>query len=155
MSLRQDQRVKKMAELKAYDTVLDLSTYTIQVCKPKDKKPNGHHIVKRYIHLGKEIETAVIEIGANVLEANQIYVGANLNTDGRIQNYIRRIALEEKAKSLTFRVEHIIRILHSEQPFSENTLVYWIALLCEAREALSEWIESERKRLSALKKGDC
>lgn len=153
MSQRVDERNPTAINLEVYTKALKLSEFTFSVCKPKDKNVNNKHLPKRHMTIANTLKDLVIRIGADILEANEIYVGANVGSDDRANNYKRRIALEEDAKSCTYRMEHIIRILHNEHPFANNTLTYWASLLCETRALLIKWKDSESAMLRSLSKG--
>lgn len=152
MSLRVDERKPKQIYLEAYDKALKLTDHVMSVCKPKDKNINTKHIPKRNAGLGRQLMEAAIELGADILEANNIYVGSNQDTEVRIRNYEDRIRLEENAKRLTYRMEHIFRVLHFDRPFAESTSHYMMDLLCETRDLLIGWKESEIRAVKALRK---
>ena len=126
MSQRTDEREKTEVSLDCYNKFLKLSEHTLSVCKPKDKNVNTKHIAKRQVTLGHKLEDLVVDIGADILEANEIYVNANLNAEQRKKNYADRIVLQEHAKRLTYRMENIIRILHFDRPFADSTISYAI-----------------------------
>lgn len=152
MAQRTDERDPTAENLEVYTKTLKLSDHILSVCKPRDNKPNTHHIPKRNIWLGRMMIDDVTEIGADILEANNIYVGANLPVEKRLENYEQRIALEEHAKRLTFRLEHVFRTLHFDRPFAESTSKYMMDLLTEDRELLTKWHDSEVKTANALRK---
>ena len=122
----------------------------MSVCKPKEKNVNTHHIPKRNAGIGRMMMETVVEIGADVLEANLIYVGKNLPVEKRRENYERRNALQEHAKSLTFRLEHIFRILHFDREFAESTTHYMMDLINETRALLTAWRDSDLKASKQL-----
>lgn len=152
MSLRVDQRKPTLVELDVYQKCLKLTDHTLSVCKVKESKTNNHHILKRQLKLGYKLVDLVIEIGANILEANNIYVGNNLNINDRIANYQKRIELQNNSKLLTYRMEHIIRVMHFNRPFADSTLTYWISLLIETRNLLIKWKEKDISNLNELLK---
>ena len=144
MSQRVDERNPTAINLDVFNKALKLSAFTFSVCKPKDKNVNNKHIPKRHIAVANELKNLVISIGADILEANEIYVGDNISKEERAENYKRRIELEEHAKSCTYRMEHIIRVLNEDFTFADSTLTYWTALLCETRALLIKWKDKER-----------
>lgn len=150
MPQRTDQRDPTRVELETYNKALKLSDHVMSVCKPKDKNVNTHHIPKRNIGLGRMMMETAVELGADILEANMIYVGKNLSTDKRIENYHERIRLQEHAKRLTFRLEHIFCILHFDREFAESTNHYMMDLICETRNLLTAWRESDLKASKQL-----
>lgn len=153
MAQRKDERNPTRTELEAYNKVLKLSEHVKSVSKPKEPKPNNHHIPKRNAGLGKMMMDCVVEMGADILEANTgYYVGNNIPVEERIENYRERIKLQEHAKRLTFRLEHIFRILHYDDPFAESTTKYMMDLITETRDLLTNWRESELKEVKRLSK---
>ena len=145
MSQRTDERTPKRVELETYDKILKLSAHVMSVCKPKENKPNNKHIPKRNASVGKMLLDCCVEMGCDVLEANTIYVGANLNRAERIQNYLDRIELQTHARRLTFRMEHIFRMLFQDNPFAESTTKYMLELICEVRGLLTAWRDADIK----------
>ena len=152
MSQRTDQRNPTRVELEAYNKCLKLSEHVMSVCKPKDKNVNTHHIPKRNTGLGRMLMESCVEMGADILEANMIYVGNNLDAETRLRNYSERIALQDHAKRLSFRMEHIFRILHFDRPFAESTSSYMMDLLVETRDLITAWRESDLKMALQLEK---
>ena len=152
MSQRVDQRKPTRVELDAYDKILKLNNHIMSVCKPRDNNPNNHHIPKRNAGIGKMLMEAVIEMGADVLEANRIYVGENIPVEDRLENYRERIRLQEHADRLTFRAEHILRVLHYDKPFADSTLKFALDLICEERAVLRAWKEADKKAAKSLRK---
>lgn len=150
MAQRVDQRDPTRTELEAYNKALKLSDHVMSVCKPKDKNPNACHIPKRNVGIGRILMEAAVELGADILEANELYVGANIGIEQRKKNYADRIALQEHAKRLTFRMEHIFRILYFDKPFAESTTKYMMDLICETRALLTAWKESDSKALKSI-----
>lgn len=138
-------------ELNCYDKALKLSDHILSVCKPKEKNVNNKHIPKRHIGLGRMMTEIAVEIGAYILEANEIYVGSNLDVDMRKANYKERIKLQQEAKRKTYRIEHIFRTLHFDHPFAESTAHYMMNLIMELRELLTGWREADIKELKKLK----
>ena len=153
MAQRVDERDPTRVELDAYNKVLKLNDFILSVCKPKDKNVNNHHIPKRNVGLGRQLMDAVVECGADILEANEIYVGKNLSPEQRLKNYEDRIELEEHARRLTYRMEHILRVLHFDKPFAESTIKMSMDLLCETRAIIIKWKESDVKMSNQLRKG--
>lgn len=151
MSQRTDERDPTRIELECYNKLLKLSDHTLSVCKPKDKNVNNKHIAKRHASIGHKLEDIVIDMGADILEANEIYVNSNLNVDTRKKNYRERIKLQNHAKQLTYRMEHIIRILHYNRPFADSTITYWMNLLVETRQLIKAWRDSDIRELSKIK----
>lgn len=151
MSQRVDQRDPTKVELLAYDKALKLTDHILSVCKPKEQNVNTKHIPKRNVGLGRQLMDAAVEMGADILEANSIYVGANLPYNDRLANYKRRIALQENAKRLTFRIEHIFRVLHFDRPFADSTTTYMMALVTETRDVIAAWRDSEVQTAKRLK----
>ena len=96
-------------DLDAYNKILELSTYSMEVCKPKTKKnkdgttrSSNHHIQARFRKVGEDIEQNIFSIGAMTLEANELYIGKNLNkadnlkiimneSDYKLKQLLRRI----------------------------------------------------------------
>lgn len=144
--------------LDAYTKALVLSKYTMETAKPKQKKKNGKaynsnkHIPMRYAELGKELTQLSVDIGSLILEANTAwYVGGNLNIADRRDNYIERIKLEKQAIAKTYRMEHIVRVLHEHKPFADSTFNYWIKLICETRKETIAWRDSEIRQLKGCR----
>lgn len=150
LSQRVDQRQETLVSLATYQKLLKLSQHTYNVCKVKENKSNRKHIIKRQLKTGQQLIDIVNEIGAYILEANNIYVGSNLDKEYLAYNYKRRIKLEDNAKSLTFRMEHLIRVLHFNRPFADSTITYWVKLLVETRQLLTKWRDSEVKKLNEI-----
>ena len=146
MSQRTDQRVKTKEELEVYTKCLKLTSYTMERCKPQNKKDkdgniveNLHNVPARYAKVGELILADAFEIGADILETNGIYVNANLNREDRLENYKSRFKLQNHAIRLTFRLEHMIRALNDHRPFAGNTLDYWTGLVVDVRTLLIAW----------------
>ena len=153
MSQRVDQRAETKIELLCYDKALKLSDFTLSVCKPKDKNVNTKHIAKRQKVIGDLLIQSVVELGADILEANQVYVGDNLPAEDLLRHLEQRIALQENAKRQTFRMEHMMRTLHFDRPFADSTITYWTELLVETRDSISKWRASDvRRRTGIVKK---
>lgn len=153
MAQRVDERDPTKVELDCYNKILKLNDHVMSVCKPKDKNVNNHHIPKKNIGIGKMLMEACVECGADILEANEnFYVGKNLDKKSRLDNYEERIKLQKHAIRLTYRMEHIIRVLHFNQPFAESTIKYLMDLLCEARVLLINWRDSDIKTSKQLVK---
>lgn len=150
MSQRVDERNPTRVELEAYNKILKLSEHVLSVAKPKEPKPNNKHTPKRYVSVANLMMECVIDMGADILEANEIYVGSNLDVEDLKQNYIDRIKLEEHAKLLSYRLEHIFRMLHYVVEYAESTSSYMMELLIESRNVLTKWIASEKRKLKAL-----
>ena len=150
MSQRVEQRVPTAYELDAYSKCLVLTEFTFGVCKARDKGENRKHIPKRFGSLARQIEFIVTEMGANILEANTIYVRENLNEEDRIQNYKRRIRLQGNAISLSFRLEHYMRVIHTAIQFADSTISRWMELLWETRRLLVAWRDKDTKSLRIL-----
>lgn len=129
MSQLKSKQANTAVELNTYNKILDLSTYSMSVCKPKQRKDNkgvlhddSHHVPKRYSYIGDSIMNDIAEIGAMVLEANAYYVKANLNEQDRKENYNKRIELQTVAYPKTFHIEHYIRLLNDHEPFADSTI---------------------------------
>lgn len=150
MSQRVDERTPTKTELLVYDKALKLSDHVMSLCKPKDKNVNTHHIPKRNAGIGRMLMECAVELGADILEANRFYVAANAGSGTRLQNYIHRIELQDKAIRITYRMEHIFRILHFDREFAESTSKYFMDLLCETRELLVRWRDSDEKMMKTL-----
>lgn len=152
MAQRENQRAPTRLELDAYNKILALAKYSMEVCKPKQKKDkqgnfhdSKHHIPMRYSKIGDYINTTIMEFGAEILEANELYVGGNLNAEDRKQNIDRRIRLQTNAIAKTYKTEHCIRVLHEHRPFADSTITYWIYLLVTARDSMKKWKDSDVK----------
>ena len=117
----------------------------MSVCKPKDKNVNNKHIAKRYVRIADRAIDIVIQIGADILEANAEYVGKNISPEQRQINFQTRIRLQREARRLTFELEHIIRVLHKDNPFADSTITYWTGLLVESRSLISKWLEKTER----------
>lgn len=157
MQLR-EKRTPTKVELDAYNKLLELTDYSMSVCKPKQKKDNNgvlhdnnHHVPKRYGQIGEYIVKTIIEIGATVLESNDYYVGNNLNKEERLTNYNERIKLQRKAIAKTYQVEHCIRVLHFHKPFADSTISYWIHLLVESRKSMVSWKDATIRKRAEIK----
>ncbi len=155
---RKESRTPTKIELDAYNKVLELTDYSLSVCKPKtykDKNGNvhsdNHHVPARYVKIGEYIMTTIIDIGAMILEANEKYVGKNLNPKSRKENIEERIKLQNTAIARSYRVEHCIRMLHKHRPFADSTISYWAKLLCEARKSMIAWKDSTAKMMAEFK----
>lgn len=154
MSQVETKRTPTRVDLESYNKILELATYSMSVCKPKQKKDSRgvtrdspHHVPMRYAKIGDLINTTITEIGAMILEANAIYVNSNLNAADRKANYDERIRLQTIAIALTYRVEHCIRVLHDHRPFADSTITWWMHLLVDARKSTVAWKDSDvRKR---------
>ena len=153
MAQRVDERDPTRVELDAYNKLLKLNDHILSVCKPKEKNVNNHHIPKRNVGLGRMLMEAVVDCGSDILEANMIYVGSNLDEKNRLENYDNRIRIQEHAIRLTYRMEHILRVLHFDKPFAESTIKTAMDLLCETRSLLEGWKESDVKMSKKLRKG--
>ena len=147
MSKRVDEREPTRVNLECYNKLLKLSSHTLSVCKPKEKNTNNKHIPKRLVSVGHMLIDLVIDIGADIMEANDIFVGNNVDENVRNKNLRRRIELQEKAISKTYRMEHIINMLEYEFEFADSTLTYWVELLLETRNLTIKWKDSDRKKL--------
>lgn len=152
MSQRTDQRNPTRTELKCYDVALKLSAHIMSVCKPKDQNVNNKHIPKRNIGLGRALMECAVEMGADILEANMIYVGKNLSQETRLENYKARIRLQDHAKRQTFRAEHIFRVLYFDRNFADSTTKYMLDLISEVRYLITAWKESDIKEANTLSK---
>ena len=143
MSMRVDERTPTLVELDVYSKCLKLTDHTLSVCKVKESKANNKHLIKRQMKIGHKLIDLVIEMGADILEANNIYVGNNLNLEERKKHYEERLLLQEHAKRITYRMEHMIRVLHFNRPFANSTITYWVKLLIETRTLLIKWREKD------------
>lgn len=151
MSQRVDERFPTLDRLEVYNKCLRLTDHTLSVCKIKDNGNNTKkHLIKRQIRIGQDLTDLVIQIGADILEASNIYVEENLNKEDRLKNYEKRIEIQNHAKSLTYRMEHIIRVLHFNRPFAESTIGYWIELLIETRGLLTNWRDRDYSNYKKL-----
>lgn len=150
MSQRVDQRSPTDVNLDAYNKVLNLTKVTFHICKTKDKNINNHHVSKKNIPIANIAIQTVINMGSFILEANSIYVGFNANTESKINNYRKRINLQESALGLTFQLEHIIRALHDDSPFANSTLTDWIGNLVETRKSINAWLKSDKRELNKI-----
>lgn len=153
-----EKRTPTNIELDVYNKLLELTDYSMSVCKPKQKKDkngilhdNNHHIPKRYSQVGEYIAKTLIEIGAIVLEANGYYVGNNLNKEERLMNFNERLRLQRIAIAQTYRIEHCIRVLHFHKPFADSTISYWIHLLVESRKSMVSWKDSTARKRAEIK----
>lgn len=81
MALRVDQRTPTACSLDAYNKLLLLSNHVMSVAKPKEPKPNNKHVPKRLVNIANKMVDCIIDMGADILEANEIYVGTNLDKD--------------------------------------------------------------------------
>ena len=152
MAQRTDQRAPTRVELDAYNKALKLSDHVMSVCKPKEKNVNTHHIPKRNAGLGRMLMEAAVELGADILDANMRSVGPNASAEKRLKNYGDRFDLQEHALRMTYRLEHIFRILHFDRPFAESTSSYMMELLTETRELLVKWRDADEKQSKQLTK---
>lgn len=152
MAQRTDQRKQTRPELEVYTKALKLSDHILSVCKPKEKNVNTKHIPKRNIGIARLMMEAAIELGADILEANEIYVSSQQDKENRIENYEERIQLQNHAKRLTYRIEHIYRILNADRPFADSTNSYMMDLICETRNLLIGWKESDVRALKKILK---
>ena len=150
MAKRVDEREPTQTSLEVYDNCLKLSDHILSVCKPKEKNINNKHIPKRNLGLGRMLTELVVDLGADIIEANTTYVGVNLNVEDRKKNYRKRIGLQEHAKSTTYRMEHIIRVLHFNAPFADSTITYMMQLLVETRQLLIGWKEKDMREAKSL-----
>lgn len=96
MSQRVDERVHTKDCLAVYTKALELTKYSMEVCKPKVKKDkdgknreSNHHVPTRYSRIGDRIVDTLLDIGGIILEANEIYIGNNLKPEERIANLKR------------------------------------------------------------------
>ena len=150
MALRIDQRTPTACCLDAYNKLLLLSDHVMSVAKPKEPKPNNKHIPKRFVNIANKMVDCIIDMGADILEANEIYVGANLDKETLKNRYADRIELEETAKRKSFRLEHIFRMLHFDVEFADSTATYMMQLITEERSLLVKWIESEKRAMKEI-----
>lgn len=151
MSVRLDQRKPTRPELEAYNKAKKLTAHVLSVAKPKEENVNNKHVPKRFVSIGKMMTEIVVEMGADILEANKgYYVGTNLETETLIAHYDARIRLEERALKLTFRLEHIYCVLNDTVGFAESTNKYMLDLIDEQRAVLSNWIRSEKRKAKSL-----
>ncbi len=150
MSRRIDERTQTLSNFDVYQKLLDLSDFTFSVCKPKEKNVNKKHIPKRLICIGNMAIEAVTEMGALIMEANDIYVGKNIEPELRAHRYAERIDIENSVKMLTYRLEHIARILHKQVEFADSTITHWVGLLVETRKLIEKWRESDVEELHKL-----
>ena len=151
MSQRVEQRVPTAYELDAYTKCLDLTEFTFGVCKARDKNGENHkHIPKRFGSIARQIEFLMTDMGADILKANMLYVKDNLNTEERVRHYKRRLELQGKAVSVSYRLEHYMRVLHRQIEFADSTLSHWMELMWETRRLLIAWREKETKTLRSL-----
>ena len=148
MALRIDQRTPTACSLDAYNKLLLLSDHVMSVAKPKEPKPNNKHIPKRFVNIANKMVDCIIDMGADILEANEIYVGANLEKETLKNRYADRIELEETAKRKSFRLEHIFRMLHFDVEFADSTATYMMQLITEERSLLVKWIERAMKEIN-------
>jgi len=153
MSVRVDQRRDPRPELDAYNKAIKLSSHVMSVAKPKEEKPNNHHIPKRMANIGKMMVDLTLDIGADILEANEgYYVGSNVPIKTLIKRYEDRVELEEHALKMTFRLEHIYRVLNDNHRLAESTNKYMMDLIDELRAVLTKWIRSEKTKATSLAK---
>ena len=150
MALRIDQRTPTACSLDAYNKLLLLSDHVMSVAKPKEPKPNNKHIPERFVNIANKMVDCIIDMGADILEANEIYVGANLDKETLKNRYADRIELEETAKRKSFRLEHIFRMLHFDVEFADSTATYMMQLITEERSLLVKWIESEKRAMKEI-----
>ena len=150
MALSIDQRTPTACSLDAYNKLLLLSDHVMSVAKPKEPKPNNKHIPKRFVNIANKMVDCIIDMGADILEANEIYVGANLDKETLKNRYADRIELEETAKRKSFRLEHIFRMLHFDVEFADSTATYMMQLITEERSLLVKWIESEKRAMKEI-----
>ena len=153
-----DKRTPTNVELDTYNKLLELTNYSMSVCKPKQKKDkngvlhdNNHHVPQRYCKVGEYIVNTLFDVGAIVLETNNYYIGSNLNQEERLNNFNNRIKLQTIAIAKTYRIEHCIRVLHFHKPFADSTISYWIFLLSETRKALISWKDSTVRKRTGIK----
>lgn len=72
MSVRLDQRKPTRPELEAYNKVKKLTAHVLSVAKPKEENVNNKHVPKRFVNIGKMMTEIVVEMGADILEANYL-----------------------------------------------------------------------------------
>lgn len=152
------QRTPTKVELETYNKILDLTNYSMGVCKPKVKTDkNGikhndnHHVPMRYSKVGEYIVKSLVEMGALILEANDYYINKNLNPQNRKENIESRIKLQTQAIAISYRVEHCIRTLHKHKPFADSTIEFWIGSLCDTRKSMIKWKDSTVKMRTEFK----
>lgn len=150
MSQRKDQRAPTSVDLEAYNQVLHLSEVTMRICKVKEKNCNNHHVAKRYVPIANLAMESTIQMGALILDANDLYVGSRADIDTRIRHYHKRIEMQEQALGLTYRLEHIIRILHDANNFANSTLTDWVSALVSTRDSIKAWSNSDNRELRKL-----
>lgn len=153
MAQRKDQRNPTAANLECYDRALELSAFTMRMCKPKEKNQNGRHVIKRQLPVANKLMETILEIGSDILEANQYYVGANSSAETLAKHYRERIRLQETALSMTFRAEHIFATLDEDRPFEDSTLSCFMGLLTETRRLIVAWHSSDVRRCSEIPGG--
>lgn len=152
MAQRTDQRSPTKVDLLCYQKSVELTAHILSVCKPKDKNTNNKHIPKRNVGIGRQMMECAIDLGADILEADNIYVGTNIPVEDRIENYKERIKLQNHARRMTMRIEHIFSTLYYDKPFAESTTKYMMDLIEETRELLVKWKQSDLNQLKRLLK---
>ena len=150
MSQRVDERDPTRIDLDCYNKILELTDHVMSVCKPKEKNVNNKHIPKKNASIGKILMDAAVEIGADILEANEIYVGSNLHQELLKKHYEQRRDLQEHAIRMSYRVEHVFRVLHFDTPFAPSTNRYMMNLLTETRKVLIAWRDSDFNKAKQL-----
>lgn len=150
MSQRVDERDPTRVDLDCYNKILELTDHVMSVCKQKDKNVNNKHIPKKNASLGKILMDAAVEIGADILEANEIYVGGNLPPELLQKHYAQRRDLQEHAIRMSYRVEHVFRVLHFDTPFAPSTNRHMMKLLTEVRKVLIAWRDSDINKAKQL-----
>lgn len=154
MSQRVDERVKTKENLDAYTKVLELTKYSMEVCKPKTKKnsdgttrESNHHIPARYSALGTRVIDTLLDMGGKILEANELYINKSLDIAERKKNLVKRLEYEKDVISKTYYIEHIVRVLNDHRKFADSTFTYWVKLIVESRRVLIAWRDSDKKAL--------
>lgn len=151
MSQRVEQRTPTSAELDAYSLCLALTEFTFGVCKPRDKNGENHkHIPKRFGSIARQIEYLVVQMGALILEANEIYVRDNLNKEDRIKHYKQRIDLQNKAVSISYQLEHYMQVMNRAIEFADSTISHWCESMWTTRRTLLAWKAKDMSMLREL-----
>ena len=159
MSQRVDQRTPTSPELQTYSLCLELTEFTFSVCKARDKNGDNHkHIPKRFGSIARQIESLVVQMGALILEANEVYVRDNLNEEDRLKNYKKRIMLQDRAISLSYQLEHYMRVMHRTIEFADSTISHWCETMWTTRRTMVAWKNKDTAMLRDLinhKGADC
>lgn len=133
MSVPVNQRTQ--GELEVNVKARTLCVYTLKITA------NEKHFPVEQKAFTEKIRTASIDIYTLCWEAN------NIRVDGRMDRYLRRIALQETAADKCNTLCALIEIAKSLFHLSSKRCIYWIDQTVKLRAMIRAWANSDLKRL--------